>query len=178
MNTNLMIIKKEENREVKIEQKNIYKNIIKGYRECMPEVSEELLDFRFFMNNHFLNTDFEKEPKYFVAFDDSSIKQNGIVAISALYVFPKYRGNGYAKILIEQLKYLAQNNIYLQIAVNEKKYPELKNFYKNLDFKTTGIASKPDDINIKYIDLFWCILPMKLTHTPNGTMIDTRGYNI
>ncbi|RXI37922.1 hypothetical protein CRU99_11570 [Malaciobacter mytili] len=43
-----------------------------------------------------------------------------MVAISALYVFSKYRGKGYAKILIEQLKYLAQNNIYLQSEVNEK----------------------------------------------------------
>ncbi len=174
MHSNLMIIKKEENQEVKNKHKSIYENIIVGYKECMPGVNENLLDSRFYMNNHFLNKDFEKEPKYFIAFDDSTIKENGIVAISALYVFPKYRGKGYVKELIEQLKYLAQNNIYLQIAVNENKYPELKDFYAKSDFKTTGIAGRPDNINIKYIDLFWCILPMKLTHTPHGTMIDTR----
>ena len=172
MITDLTFIKKEENYKVKKEQKNIYKNIIIGYKECMPEVFEQLLDLRFFMNNHFLNIDFEKEPKYFIAYDDSTVKQNGIVAISALYVFPKYRNKGYAKKLIEQLKFLAQNNIYLQIAVNEKKYPELINFYKKLDFKTTGIAGIPDDINIKYIDLFWNKSPIKLTYTPSGTMLE------
>ena len=170
--TNLMIIKKEENYEVKMKQRNIYENIIIGYKECMPEVNEQLLEFRFFMNNHFLNVDFEKEPKYFIAFDDSTVKLNGIVAISALYVFPKYRNKGYAKMLIEKLKYLAKNNVYLQIAVNEKKYPNLKDFYKNLDFKTTGIAGMADDINIKYIDLFWNKSPIKLTYTPTGTMLE------
>jgi hypothetical protein len=42
-----MMIKNEECIEVKKENPKIYKNILLGYRECMPGVNQTLLDYRF-----------------------------------------------------------------------------------------------------------------------------------
>ncbi len=166
-----MIIKKEENEEVKKDNLNIYKYLMEGYKECMPRLSNSLLDTKYFDNNHFMNQDFEKNPKYFVAFDDSTVSENSIVTISALFVFPKYRRNGFAKDLIDILKSLSKNHIILQVAIYEDKYLELKSFYEKLDFKSTGKPCIADSLNIRYIDMFWCDVPMQFQHTNFGTAI-------
>lgn len=166
-----MIIKKEENKEIKVDNPNIYKYLIQGYKECMPDLSDKLIENKYFENNHFMNQDFETNPKYFVAFDDSTVSENSIVTISVLYVFPEYRGNGFAKDLIDNLKYLSKNNIILQVAIYENKFKELKSFYEKLDFKTTGIPTIPDSLNIRYFDMFWCNIPLELKYSPIGTMI-------
>ncbi len=168
----LMLVKKEENLEWKEEDQNTFKNIMIGYKECMPFVDEILLEARFFMNTHMLNSDFKKDPKYFIAFDDKNLKSQNIVAISALYVFSAYRKQGFAKLLLEQIKFLAQKDIVLQIAVNEKKFNDLKKFYLQMGFQTTGKINQPDALGIKYIDLFWCNSPIKLTTMNSGTKIE------
>ncbi|ADU67062.1 hypothetical protein Selin_2346 [Desulfurispirillum indicum S5] len=168
----LMMVKKHENQEWKDEEPEIFKTLLEGYRECMPSINDMLLETRYFMNNHILNNDFKIVPKYFLAFDDSTAQTNDIVSISALYVFPKFRNNGFAKTLLDQIKFLAQQNIILQSAVNENKFDELKDFYLKMGFQTTGVVNPPDSLGIKYIDLFWCISPIKLTFTPNGTAIE------
>jgi len=171
-----MIIKKEENVEVKKDTPTIYKYLMDGYKACMPKLSDSLLDRKYFDNNHFMNQDFEKNPKYFIAFDDSAINENSIVTISALFVFPEYRGNGFAKDLIDILKSLSKNHIILQVAIYEDKYLELKSFYEKLDFKSTEKPCLPDSLNIRYIDMFWCNVPMQLQHTNLGTAIK-RTFN-
>lgn len=171
-----MIIKREENQEVKENHPNIYKYLMEGYKECMPKLSDSLLDTKYFSNNHFMNQDFEKSPKYFVAFDDSTVSENSIVVISALFVFPEHRGNGFAKDLINFLKSISKNHIILQVAIYENKYLELKSFYKNLDFKSTEKPSVEDSLNIRYIDMFWCDVPMELEHTNLGTAIKRLIY--
>lgn len=168
----LLIVQSHENHDWKNEDTSSFTNLMIGYKECMPYVHENLLEQRFYMNTHFFNNDFKNNPKFFVAFDDSTIEKNGIVAISALYVFPKYRNKNYGKVLIEQLKYLAQKNIVLQVAVNIKKEENLREFYKKMGFKTTGIANKPDILGISYIDYFWRISPIKLSVTDGGTKIE------
>ena len=168
----LLIVQSHENHDWKNKDPKSFTSLMIGYSECMPDVHENLLEQRFYMNTHFSNNDFKDNPKFFVAFDDSKIEKTGIVAISALYVFPKYRNKNYGKVLIEQLKYLAQENIILQVAVNIKKEEYLRGFYKKMGFETTGVAGKADILGISYIDYFWKISPIKLSVTDAGTKIE------
>lgn len=84
-------IKRYKNKEIKYNNLKIYKYLIQGYKEYMPNLYDKLIDNKYFENNHIINQDFETNPKYFVAFDDSMVRKNGIVTIGALYVFPEYR---------------------------------------------------------------------------------------
>jgi len=168
----LLIVKNNENHTWKNEDAQSFNSLMIGYQECMPDVDKNFLEQRFYMNTHFLNSDFKNTPKYFIAFDDSTVKENGIVAISALYVFPEYRNSKHGKMLIEQLKHLAQNNIILQVAIHVEKEKDLRSFYKKMGFSTTGVANKPDTLGISYIDYFWKITPIKLSFTKNGTKIE------
>lgn len=172
MNLNeLEIIKRDKNNKIKVENSNIYRYLIQGYKECMPNLSDSLIDNKYFENNHFMNHDFEINPKYFVAFNDATVRGDGIVTISALYVFPEYRRKGFAKDLINILKDLSNNGIIFQVAIYENKFNQLKSFYEKLDFKTTGIPTIPDSLNIRYFDMFWCNIPLELKYSPIGTMI-------
>lgn len=167
----LLIVKKDENIEWKEEDIDAFNNIMIGYRECMPNVDDILLNFRFHENSHFLNIEFSHEPKYFIAFDDSK-SQQGIVVISALYVFPKYRNRNFGKMLIGNLQSLAKNNIVLQVAVNKDKHQSLVEFYKKMGFMSTGKVNAPDALGISYIDFFWANRPIKLTAMSNSTKIE------
>ena len=169
--SHIKMLGKEEISKIKDKDFNVYDNYIKAYRECMPNLNDVQINEKISCNYHLLNKDFENEPKFFLSFSLDSILENGILVISAIYVYEKYRNYGYAKELIENIKTFAKNGYLIQAAVYENKFLELKEFYLKLGFKTTCSLSEPDNVGVRYVDFFWCNDEIELKFVGTETIV-------
>lgn len=167
----IRMLEKQDISKIKNIGPTVYDNLIKAYRECMPNLNAEQINEKISNNNHLLNDDFVNEPKFLLSFSLDTILENGILVISAIYVYDNYRNNGYAKELIESIKTFAKNGYLIQVAVYESKFLELKDFYLNLGFKTTNSFSEPDNVGVRYVDFFWCIDEIELKFIGTETII-------
>lgn len=125
-----------------------------AYTTTMTGITHIQHERRAFCNHHVVNNDFDINPQYIMGYrlndDDAHI------TISMLYVFPNYRQQGYAKTLINAMKYRAGDVGIVQVSVDPIKHPGIKEFYKQLDFIDHGTHGK-DDMGVDYHDLFWCV---------------------
>jgi GNAT superfamily N-acetyltransferase len=97
--------------------------------------------------------------------------QNRLLILSCLYTFPKYRNQGYAKLLVEDIKLEVSKGFgTIQVAVERHKLAYLRNFYLKRGFKTTGtIRTNPKGIG--YMDFFWSDREFELIDSVMGTLI-------
>ena len=148
-----MYIAENEFSEWLNESEAIKNAVLQCYKETISDMSDNLLtDPRSCNNHHIINPDFSQNPKYMMGFYPD--KQNNQFILSALYVFPEYRGNGFGKKLVKTAQSLVQDRGFIQVAVEESEIDNLDSFYTNLGFLTTG-DKIPNAIGKVYQDYFW-----------------------
>lgn len=124
-----------------------------AYAATMPDITNIKNEKQAICNHHFVNNDFHTNPKYVMGYQLN--EDDAHITISMLYVFPDYRYKGYAKTLINAMKYRADQVGIIQVSVDPIKNPGIKEFYKKLGFVDHGTHGK-DDMGVDYHDLFWC----------------------
>jgi len=135
------------------EEPHVVPALLEGYRAAISDMGSNLLtDPRSSKNAHVVNPDFANHPQYFMGFQPMPERHQFI--LSCLYVFPKFRGVGFAKHLLESAKQMVRDQGFIQVAVEEGKILQLDSFYKNQGFIST------DDIlqngsGMAYRDYFW-----------------------
>jgi GNAT superfamily N-acetyltransferase len=135
------------------EEPHVVPALLEGYRAAISDMGSNLLtDPRSSNNAHVVNPDFANHPQYFMGFQPMPERHQFI--LSCLYVFPQFRGVGFAKHLLESAKQMVRDQGFIQVAVEEGKILQLDSFYKNQGFIST------DDIlqngsGMAYRDYFW-----------------------
>jgi GNAT superfamily N-acetyltransferase len=137
-----------------INESDAIKNaVLRCYKETISDMTNDVLnDPRSRHNHHFVNPDFNQNPKYMMGFFPDM--ENNQFILSSLYVFPEERGKGFGKKLVNAAQSFVTDKGYIQVAVEESEINNLDTFYKKLGFITTG-DKIPNDIGKIYQDYFW-----------------------
>lgn len=136
-----------------------------AYKECIPTILNPVtMDYRFCLNSHLVNVGFIEEPVFLVGYKDI-----GHLALSVLYVYPKYRYQGLATFLLRDIQ--VKTNGVIQVAVESHRKSDLGRLYEGVGFRTLGNEAT-DDLGTSYIDYFWSPRPFRLTQLPGGTGIE------
>lgn len=148
-----MFIPQNEFSEWVYEEPRVVPALLEGYRAAISDMGSNLLtDPRSSSNAHILNPDFSTQPRYFIGFQPLPERHQFI--LSCLYVFPGFRGKGFAKHLINTAKQMVRDQGFIQVAVEEGKVPELDCFYKNQGFISTDDIIQ-NGFGMGYRDYFW-----------------------
>jgi len=141
-----------------------------GYREAISDMTGCLFtDPRSLKNNHIVNNNFENNPAYFIGFNAQP--EQRLFVLSCLYVFPEYRHKGFGNHLINVSQSLVRDQGAIQVAVEEEKLELLKPFYEQYGFQTTGTV-RTNLLGKGYVDFFWSDKAIRLSDSPNGTLIE------
>lgn len=164
---NSVLVKPSESREWLTRSEPAYQALLKAYRETMPYSPPDLFsDSNFRRNSHIINSDFSINPKYVAGY--STDFKNGILILSCLYIFPKYRKHGIATELLNTLKQNIpfEKGVIIQLCISREQHSSLHDFYTSRGFVTTGIPNSES-----LIDYFWWHKELKLSMTPGNTHV-------
>lgn len=146
-----------------------------GYKETISDIKKNVFsDFRATLNDHIVNHNFRIDPRYFYSFRIDP-NQPHLMIVSCLYVFPKYRNNGFGAYMINRIKEMVRENV-VQIAVEAKKSEDLSPFYLRHGFKTTGVVNT-NPLGQSYIDYFWSDKSYVLHAGDKETILEPRPYD-
>ena len=163
-----MYIPSNENQEWFDEEPHTKEIVTHAYKEVIPDILSDISsDHRVMINDHLLNSDFRDEPKFIAGFHQ---KDDGLIILGCLYVYPKFRNRGYGKHVVQQLQEMAQNNPAIQISVYERMLGSLSGFYNNLGFVSTEQPIQ-DPYGKTFIDFFWSPRPINIQQAGNGWKI-------
>ncbi|WP_339504519.1 GNAT family N-acetyltransferase [Pseudomonas sp. RL_105y_Pfl2_101] len=131
----------------------------KAYQAFLPKFKGEILvERRVNGVDHILNMDFAQNPIVLLGLI-RKFNHPG-VTISGLYVFPEYRGKGYARFIVDQIQMQTPNG-YLQVAVEKSKLKKLQPFYESMGFKIAkGYTTDPNGVRL--YDFFWSRRPIQI----------------
>lgn len=161
-----MVIPKDETIDWLHDAKSVLPNLEQAYRECIKSMLPNIrLDPRFLENDHIVNMEFNDHPVFLMGIKKGNASRPATLAV--LYVFPEYRNQGIAKMVLEGL--LSQTHGILQVAVHEDELWHLKGFYESLGFKTLNRIFK-DDVGDGYCDFFWGPGELELVPSERGTL--------
>jgi GNAT superfamily N-acetyltransferase len=168
-----MLIPQNEFVEWVSEEPSVVPALLEGYKAAMSDMGNDLLtDFRPSRNNHIVNQDFSTCPRYFMGFH--CLPQRHQFLLSCLYVFPKYRGENYAKHLLDTAKKMVRDQGFIQVSVEERKIPQLDSFYKKQEFISTDDIIQTG-LGMAYRDYFWS--GKRITLSRDGNIIGVRAHS-
>jgi GNAT superfamily N-acetyltransferase len=164
-----MLIQQGEFSEWLSEEPHVVPALLEGYRAAISDIGSNLLtDPRSSKNTHVVNAEFRTQPRYFMGFQPFTEKRQFI--LSCLYVFPQFRGNGFAKHLLDTAKQIVRDQGFIQIAVEEGKIHELDGLYKKQGFISTGDIIS-NGFGMAYRDYFWSGKRITLSRVGNTIVV-------
>lgn len=171
-----MIIQRHELKSWLKENPTCKEYLSQGYKETIRDIKKNVFsDYRATLNDHILNSDFRINPKYFYSLRLDP-NQSNLLVITCLYVFPKYRKNGFGSYMINRIKDMVRENV-VQIAVEADKCDFLSPFYLRHGFKTTGVINT-NELGQSYMDFFWSAKNYVLHVGDKETILEPRPYDI
>lgn len=112
------------------------KNQIDFMLESMYDL--EVLNSNYNSKNHrfLIINEFEK-PIGFASFEHHYLKTNS-TRLHKLYLLPETKGNGYGKLLIDEISRIAVKNNSDTISLNVNRFNHSKDFYLKMGFEIVG----------------------------------------
>lgn len=151
------------------EEPHVVPALLEGYRAAISNMGGNLLtDPRSSKNDHVVNPDFSNHPQYFMGFQPLPERHQFI--LSCLYVFPKFRGAGLAKHLLNSAKQMVCDQGFIQVSVEEEKIFQLDSFYKNQGFISTDDIFQ-NGFGMAYRDYFWSGKHITLSRVGNSIAV-------
>lgn len=164
-----MLIQNEELADWLSECPQVALPLLEGYKAAISDMGGDLLkDPRSSKNVHVMNPDFATEQRYFMGFQPFTKPHQFI--LSCLYVYPKFRGNGFSTHLISTAKQMVQDKGFIQVAVEKEKVIHLDSFYKNQGFISTDDTIS-NGFGMAYRDYFWSGKSITLSRVGNTIVV-------
>lgn len=114
----------------------------------------------------YVNHGFALEPRYVLITKPTVPFLQGVT----LYVFPQWRGQGYAKALIREIQYQISGSTIqppFEAAVRAADHPRLQRFYEELGFRCAGRSTDAD--GDAYFTYYWYPKPFEVFLKDDGT---------